>query len=539
MPFWLAAPSHEISSAPFLLPRLTEGMNVLLITFDQWRGDCLSAMGHPCVRTPHLDALAAEGVLFRRHYTQASPCGPARASLLTGLYQQNHRSVRNGVPLDDRHPNLAREARKAGYDPLLFGYTDTSLDPRLRPPADPHLTTYDNVLPGFTVGLHMDERLSAWRADLRAKGYELPDAPKDIWLPCRGAGRGTGPTFAPTRYSAADSDTSFLTEAVLRHLSVHRGERWFLHLAYLRPHPPFIAPEPYHARYSAQAAPPPARARTRETEARQHPWLAAHLDCIYRGPSNKLTQDQMPLGALDDAGLAQLRATYYGMIAEIDDALGRIVAALKADGSWEDTLLAVTSDHGEMLGDHWMFGKDGYFDAAYHVPLIVRDPRAEADRGRGRIVDAFTEAVDLMPTILDWLGAEIPRACDGETLAPLLRGEAPAGWRREVHWEYDFRDLREPAAQAALGLRADQCALNVIRDERYKYVHFAALPPLLFDLGRDPHELENRAADPGYQPIVLEYAQKLLSWRMLHDERTLTHLHLGPGGVLARPDARQ
>jgi arylsulfatase A-like enzyme len=95
--------------------------NVLLITLDQWRADCLSAVGHPCLRTPNLDRLAAEGVLFRRHFTQASPCGPARASLLTGLYAHNHRSVRNGVPLDDRHTNIAREVRKAGYDPVLFG----------------------------------------------------------------------------------------------------------------------------------------------------------------------------------------------------------------------------------------------------------------------------------------------------------------------------------------------------------------------------------------------------------------------------------
>ena len=89
-------------------------LNVLFITADQWRGDCLSALGHPCLKTPHLDALAAEGALFRRHYTQASPCGPARASLLTGLYAHNHRSIRNGTPLDDRHANLARELRGAG-----------------------------------------------------------------------------------------------------------------------------------------------------------------------------------------------------------------------------------------------------------------------------------------------------------------------------------------------------------------------------------------------------------------------------------------
>src|SRR5437870_5011934 len=108
---------------------MTGPWNVLLVIIDQWRGECLGGLGHPCVRTPNLDALMADGTTFLRHYTQASPCGPARASLFTGLYLHNHRSVRNGVPLDDRFANLAREARAAGYDPMLFGYTDTAVDP--------------------------------------------------------------------------------------------------------------------------------------------------------------------------------------------------------------------------------------------------------------------------------------------------------------------------------------------------------------------------------------------------------------------------
>ena len=105
-------------------------MNILFITADQWRGDCLSALNHPHVKTPNLDALAADGVIFKRHYAQAIPCGPSRACLYTGMYLQNHRSVLNGTPLDARHTNVALEARKAGYKPALFGYTDVSLDPR-------------------------------------------------------------------------------------------------------------------------------------------------------------------------------------------------------------------------------------------------------------------------------------------------------------------------------------------------------------------------------------------------------------------------
>ncbi|MSY18826.1 MAG: sulfatase-like hydrolase/transferase, partial [Actinobacteria bacterium] len=96
-------------------------MNVLLITLDQFRGDCLSAAGHPLVRTPHLDELARNGVRLNRHYSQAAPCGPGRASLYTGMYQMNNRVVANGTPLDARFDNVARAARRHGYEPALFG----------------------------------------------------------------------------------------------------------------------------------------------------------------------------------------------------------------------------------------------------------------------------------------------------------------------------------------------------------------------------------------------------------------------------------
>ncbi|MBV9522404.1 MAG: alkaline phosphatase family protein [Alphaproteobacteria bacterium] len=507
--------------------------NILLITLDQWRADCLSALGHPCLKTPHLDALIEDGAIFRRHYTQGSPCGPARASLLTGLYAHNHRSVRNGVPLDHRHTNLALEARKAGYDPFLFGYTDTSIDPRLVPPGDPALTTYEGVLPGFSRGAVLPTEQGPWFAELARKGYAIPKRPHDIWRPREVAEalRRRGPTFAPTRYPAEDSETRFVTDAVLHHLERREGP-WFVHLSYLRPHPPYIAPEPYNAMYDPARVPDFRRAPDMAREAAQHPWLAWQLAKSHASP---LPEHDAPLfGSLDDAALRQLRATYYGMISQIDDELGRLFAALRRRGEWERTLVIVTTDHGEHLGDHFMIGKDGYFEAAFHIPLIIRDPRSPR-MARGRAVDAFTEAVDIMPTILDWLGAAALPQLDGRSLLPLLAGAVPAAWRQEAHWEYDFRDLRSQMPEQALGLSSDQCSLAVIRDARYKYVHFTALPPLFFDLETDPDELHDRARDPAALPLVLAYAQKLLSWRMTHEDRTLSHLLLGPGGLVSRP----
>ena len=140
--------------------------NVLFITADQWRGDCVSALGGSCLRTPHLDRLIHEGVLFRRHYAQASPCGPSRASLYTGLYLHNHRSVVNGTPLDSRHTNVALEARKAGYEPALFGYTDVSADPREHHQNDPVMRSYEGVLPGMVPIVWMKDIPLRWIAEL-------------------------------------------------------------------------------------------------------------------------------------------------------------------------------------------------------------------------------------------------------------------------------------------------------------------------------------------------------------------------------------
>jgi len=222
----------------------------------------------------------------------------------------------------------------------------------------------------------------------------------------------------------------------------------------------------------------------------------------------------------------------------VDEALGRVFAFLKETGRWDNTLIVFTSDHGEQMGDHWLIGKCGYFDASYRIPLIIRDPRKAADGARGTRVTRFTENVDIMPTMLDLIGAEIPVQCDGASLRPFLEGREPTTWRSEAHWEFDFRDPADDSAEKRLGLTMHQCTMNVIRDEKFKYVHFTKLPPLLFDLEKDPDEFVNRANDPEYLPVMLDYAQRLLSWRMNHDEQTLTHISITDDGPVARPAAR-
>jgi arylsulfatase A-like enzyme len=216
------------------------------------------------------------------------------------------------------------------------------------------------------------------------------------------------------------------------------------------------------------------------------------------------------------------------MIAEVDAQVGRTIAFLKETGRYHRTLIVLTSDHGEMLGDHHALGKFGYFDAAYHIPLIIKP--AGGTPAAGCRVDAFTESVDIVPTILDEIGAEPPSSLDGRSLSPFLEGRTPKAWRDAAHWEYDFREIGKTEVQDRLGLPADASQLAVLRDKSFKYVHFTGLPPLLFDLTRDPGELENVAQDPAYAAVRMDYAGRMLSWRMAHADRTLTGWNLAAAG---------
>ena len=172
------------------------------------------------------------------------------------------------------------------------------------------------------------------------------------------------------------------------------------------------------------------------------------------------------------------------------------------------------------------------------MPLIVRDPRKASDAGRGKQLDLFSENIDIMPTMLHWLGIDPPSQCDGRSLLPVLAsGEAPAYWRTAVYWDYDFRHHADWLMDEQPHLSPHQCHLSVIRDERFKYVHFPALPPLLYDLTTDPGELQDVGSLPEYASVRLEYAEKLLSHRMRYTARGLSETLLTPDGPVISPCA--
>jgi arylsulfatase A-like enzyme len=508
---------------------MAQRKNVLLIVVDQWRADFIRVLGADFLRTPNLDRLCREGVTFRNHVTNTVPCGPARASLLTGLYLMNHRAVQNTVPLDSRHLNLAKALRQIGYDPALIGYTTTTPDPRANPGKDPRFSILGDLMEGFRAVGAFEPTMDGYFGWLAQKGFALPENREDIWLP-EGEDSVPGATDRPSRIPAELSDTAYFTERALTYLKGKGDKPWFLHLGYWRPHPPFIASEPYNTMYSPAEMPAPVRRETWQQEAAQHPLLDFYLRGIsqgsfFHGAGGAATE-------LAEDSIRQMRATYAGLMTEIDDALGKVFEYLDQTGQWDDTMIIFTSDHGEQLGDHYLLGKIGYHDESFRIPLVIKNP--EAPQSAGRIEGAFTESVDVLPTILEWLGGRTPRACDGRSVLPLVQGEIPADWRKHLFYEYDFRDIHYSQPETALGLDKDDCSLCVIQDEDWKYVHFSGLPALLFNLADDPNQFTNLAEDPACAEVLADYAQRALSHRMRHAERTLTHFRSTPKGLEER-----
>ena len=467
-------------------------MNVLFITLDQFRADSYGAGGHPLVATPTLDRLAAEGVRLNQHYSQAAPCAPGRAALYTGTYQMNNRVVANGSPLEDRFDNVARMARRAGYVPTLFGYTDQGLDPSQATGFDdPRLDSYDGILPGFAVGHYLPESQATWVEYLRDLGYDVPFG----WAPAL-----RDESSRPAEHSL----TSFLTDKFLEWLEV-QDDGWFAHVSFLRPHPPYAAAGEFSRRYDpADVTLPiePVEARDR------HPLHDIAMGIAYCAAPQ------------EEEAMRHLRAQYYGMVSEVDSQLGRIVSRLEERGELNDTLIIVTSDHGDQLGDHGLIEKLGFFPQSYHILGIWRDPRSSH---AGRVIERFTENVDIAPTLAHALGIEIPAQFDGRVMTPLFEGR-DIEWRNAARYEWDYRSMFLASATQPWPLDRSLSRQNlaVSLSEETAYVQFGDGSFLCFDLVADPTwrtAVEDDAR-------VLAAAQDMLLWRQEHLGRTYTDMLL-------------
>jgi arylsulfatase A-like enzyme len=498
--------------------------NVLFIVIDQLRADCVFGELAKHLDLPNLRALMADAVTFQRHFSVVNPCGPSRASLLTGQYSMNHRSVRNGTPLRHDIPNIATEMRKAGYFPMLFGYTDTSQDPRAFHKNDPALQSYEYPMNGFQEVVEMRHEMSyPWRSYLINQGYRFNNY-ADVYRPVSPTGE-MPKINDPALYRAEDSDTAFLTDRFLDTMPAYEETDWFAHLTYIRPHPPLIAPAPFNTMYDPSDIPLPTRLDNPTLEAAIHPFFEPTL------ASQTLASNVVGFPDLEptNENIQTLRSLYFGLITEVDLHIGRVIKFLKDTGQYDDTLIVVTADHGEMLGDGHSWSKFTVHDAAYHTPLIIRQP-GNADRA-GTVVMEPVETIDITPTILDWVGQDVPNSMDGRSLLPLLGGEIPDDWRAYTFSELDFAEPEVPTVwEEALGTGPSDSSLSILREARFTLVEFAAdLPPILYD-HEGYGEQKNVAGLPEYQNDLNRLTRLMLRHRMKNMDHTLSLNTITKGG---------
>jgi len=211
---------------------------------------------------------------------------------------------------------------------------------------------------------------------------------------------------------------------------------------------------------------------------------------------------------------------YMGLVKQIDDQLGVLFGFLEERGLAQDTVVVFTSDHGDYLGDHWLGEKDLFHEVSVKVPLIVADPRTQADATRGTVCDALVEAIDLVPTFVEMSGGAVKRhVVEGRSLLPLLRGE-PVAWRSYAISEYDYSML---AVRTTLGQPIPDCRLFMVFDGRWKYIHAVGFPPMLFDLASDPQEFHDLGRDERHASECARLREVLLAWA-LRDHARITML---------------
>lgn len=404
--------------------------NILLVTSDQHRGDALGCADHPCVRTPHLDQLSYEGVRFDRAYVDCPICIPARTTLITGI--QSHRY---GMPSYAANFRIEREREKflgsligqAGYQTQLVGKT--------------HWHTPGTFRAGFDSVLGLDRMLLDRQ---RATGRE---------------GRLTGlgandlsPGLSPVPLE--HQSTTWIVDRCLDFLRFREQEQpFFLWASFPDPHPPLSIGEPFFSMYDDAPIPEPVRPDWAFDE-RCPLWLSEQRATFNSGPMNPHE-------------LRKARGVYLGMITNLDQQLVRLFGGLMRSGQWDDTLVIYTSDHGESLGDHGNAAKMTFLEASAHVPFIARPPKSWATEP-GRVNSSLVEWADILPTLCDAAGAEIPADVTGRSLCPILRGEAPSV-RDELHGQIDDA--------------------HMMHDGRLKYLYGVADgSELLFDTAQDPND---------------------------------------------------
>lgn len=435
--------------------------NILLIMTDQQRGDCLGGEGHPVLLTPNMDGIAAEGVRFSRCYSTCPVCIPARRSLLSGQFPATHGLAGNDTGEWDVRYTLPSVLRAAGYHTYLagrdmhqfpvrkrYGYDHMVVMADYRRWLDRHAPT-DTYQPGGILG------------DYYSSGISMNDWTARSW-----------------HLDESLHQTNWTTNEAMKFLQIRDPSvPFFLTVSYLAPHPPLVPPSFYMDRYLRQPTHEPAIGEWAE------PPEASGFQIGMNQNRVRLTGE----------ALTSCRAAYYASINHIDDQIRRLLHP-SSGIDFNNTIVLFTSDHGEMLGDHYLWWKGVPYEGSARVPLLIRAPERFGIRP-GQVIGQPAALEDIMPTLLELAGLDIPDTVEGRSLLSLMRGQEDAPWRDYIHIEHSEKSLEASLAH------------HTLTDGKEKFIWFARTGrEQFFDLTADPHECADESGNPAY-------AEKIDGWR--------------------------
>jgi len=425
--------------------------NVIFILTDDHRYDAMGFLkGQKWLQTPHMDAMAREGVHFKNAFVTTALCSPSRATILTGVYAHRHKIVDNNTPIPPGTTFFPQYLQKAGYKTGFFGKWHMG-------------NVSDDPQPGF----------DRWVSFL-GQGTYLPSK----------NGLNVDGKRVPQKGYITDELTGYALDWLKQ---LRRDQPYFLYLSHKAVHSEFIPAERHKGRYAKEVFEYPATMAASGPMARGRPMWVQNQRNSWHG---------VDFPYHSDLDIAEYYKRYAETLLAVDESLGRVMEALRERGELDSTLVIYMGDNGFAFGEHGLIDKRTAYEESMRVPMLARCPELF---GRGKTVEAMAANLDIMPTVLDAAGLTPPPGLDGASLLPLARGDA-SGWRKELLYEY-YWERNFPQTPT----------IHALRTGRYKYIRVHGLWDIdeLYDLQSDPLESNNLIFSKEHAPVVRSMNQRL------------------------------
>lgn len=473
----------SIISLVVAAPAMTQTPNVLWIMFDDGRADALGCYGAKWAKTPNLDALAEKGVRFKTAVIQNPVCTPARTCMKTGLYAHQTGVIAMGRPAVTRAGYRKHVRRELPH--LLHGWTAAGIRPINIGKCHAFRSDFEQIGDVSAI-VNNNGRLTRYgKTVVEDDSFQRVRTDLHKWM--------IGGVVDVDPRALRPSRLGDMAVKQIRELGAAK-KSFFLRVSFHSPHVANVIDREHFIDPATIKLPLP----TPKSLASKSTFEKEHLR-VYAGAT--LSKEQI--------GIA--RGTYYGMVHLVDDAVGRIIAALKEQGLFENTIIAVNSDQGFQLGEHGVWKKRDFYDTNVCIPMFFYYPKALP---KGKVIEAPVESIDFLPTLLDLCGLKAPKNIEARSLLPLIRGEAPprseAVFSEHDHSADMYKELRDTGGRRVM-VRTKDWKLVFFMDERR-----SDKDGVLYDLIHDPGETMNLYKDPKHRDTARRLEEMAVEW----DRRT-------------------